>query len=117
MSNTKELFYSKNVRKFMIHQMVDEMHLRYSKKKKYYTATDLVNFPELKELGYSARALNKKLEEAGLQVKNLDGDNEKRWDLTDSGDVYGLYVTWDNPNGTSIRTIRWEIPVLKLLNL
>ena len=80
------------------------------------TQEQLLNPTQLgKELGLSAKAVNKKLEAKGLQVKANDG-----WELTETGKGLGavyLDVGKRHSNGTPIRQIKWPAAVVSQLSV
>ena len=71
--------------------------------------------------GLSSAKVNKLLEEVGLQVNTSyigkGGVIKKRWELTESGKEYAIYVDIGrkHSDGTPVRNIQWYESVIDLL--
>jgi hypothetical protein len=72
---------------------------------------------ELGELvGMKARAMNTRLEDAGLQVRKQKDNGKSFWDLTESGKRYGkVFLATSTNNDWSGGQVRWVRSVLDVL--
>ena len=88
--------------------LIGQTHLIAAEQVRQYTPTELG-----KELGESAQAFNKRLERAGLQVKNIHGD----WQPTEAGEPFAVLLdTGKHHNsGTPVQQVKWLESVIERL--
>lgn len=89
--------------------LIGQTHLVAAERVRQYTPTELGQ-----EMGESARAFNKRLEKAGLQVKNIHGD----WQPTEAGERFAVLLDTGkrHANGVPVQQLKWLESVLDFLN-
>lgn len=85
--------------------LIGQTHLIAQDQVRHYTPTELG-----KELGESAQAFNRRLENGGYQVKNIHGD----WQVTEKGGPHSVLLDTGkkHSSGTPIQQLRWLHTVL-----
>lgn len=85
--------------------LIGQVQLIAAEQVRHYTPTELG-----KEMGESGQAFNRRLEKAGLQVKNIHG----QWQPTDAGKPFGVLQDTGKKhgNGTPIQQWKWLHTVL-----
>lgn len=88
--------------------LIDATHLVADVQVRHYTPTELG-----KEYGESAQAFNRRLAEAGLQIRNEAGD----WVPTPRGAVHSVLLDTGkaHSSGVPIQQLRWRESVLEVL--
>jgi len=88
--------------------LIGQTHLIAAEQVRQYTPTELGQ-----ELGESAQAFNKRLERAGLQVKNIHGD----WQPTAAGKPFAVLLDTGkrHNSGTPVQQVKWLESVIERL--